>query len=142
MAVCEGEQFNLDYMSLYYFYDEEDFKRVRQDAEQVIAHIREYSRYQEGDLTYTFSKFGSISEGHTHRHVEVVIPKEGDTVWVQGEKRHLDLKYKMETKVLEDHVRIATRIIEDGQSVACMMYIDYKQDKAFLEALNKLKERQ
>lgn len=138
----QGEKFRLDYLSIYYFYEEDTFRSMRQDAEKILAHIEEYSRYQEGDIAFTKSKFGSITESHTQKDVEVVIPAEGDTVWFQGEKRHLDLKFKMEVKNLEDHARIATRLIEQGQSVSCLMYIDYKQDQAFLEALNKLKERQ
>ncbi|MEF9960663.1 MAG: hypothetical protein RR448_09080 [Niameybacter sp.] len=137
----QGEKFVLDYLSIYYFYEEADFRQKRQDAEKILEHIKEYSRYQEGDVAFTISKFGNISEGHTLKEVEVVIPSEGDVVWVKGEKRHLDLQFKMETKALEDHVRIATRLIENGESISCLMYVNYKQDKAFLEALEKLKER-
>lgn len=138
---AEGQKFILDYLTTYSFYEIDDFKKMREDADKILNHIQEYSRYQEGEDTFTKSKFGNISHGHTKKQVEVVIPEVGDTVWVGGQQRHFDLKFKRDEKRLEDHVRIATRIIEKGQSISCLMYIDYKQDEAFLHALNELKTR-
>lgn len=48
----------------------------------------------------------------------------------------------MEIRELEDHVRIATRMIEEGQSISCLLYIDYDQSKEFIQALEQLKSRQ
>lgn len=138
----QGEKFVADYLATYYFYEQEDFRSMREDADKILQHIKEYSRYQEGDHAFTISKFGNISHSYTQKNVEVVIPSEGDDVWIHGEKRHFDLQFKMETKQLEDHVRIATRLIEDGQSISCLIYMNDEQDKAFLEALNGLKARQ
>ena len=135
----QGEKFILDYLSTYYFYEIDDFKRMREDGEKIIQRIDEYSRYQDGDVAFTKSRFGSIAESHTHKDVEVIISTTHDDVWIAGEKRHFDLQYKMETSTLEDHLRIATRLIADGQSISCMLYINYDQDKKFLAALERLK---
>lgn len=140
MAI-EGKKFVLDYLGKYYFYEVSDFKASHEDADMILQKIEEYSRYQQGDHAFTKSKFGNITESYTEKQVEVVIAEASDDVWIQGEKRHLDLNYKMEVTNLEDHVRIATRLIEDGESISCLMYINYEQDKAFLEALEQLKAR-
>lgn len=138
----QAKKFVLDYLGKYYFYEEDEFRRLREDADTIIKHIEEYSRYQEGDHAFTKSKFGSITESRTEKHAEVVIPTAGDTVLINGEKKHLDLAYKMEVKKLEDHARIATKIIEEGQSISCLMYVNYDQSKAFIEALEGLKSHQ
>lgn len=138
----EGKSFTLDYFGKYYFYEADEFKRLRQDADTILKHIEEYSRYQEGDHAFTKSKFGNITESYTEKQVEMVIPSAGDTVLINGQKRHLDLAFKMETKELEDHLRIATRLIEEGQSISCLLYVNYEQSKDFIEALEGLKQHQ
>lgn len=138
----QDQSFTLDYLGKYYFYEEDEFKRLRQDAETILKHIEEYSRYQEGDHAFTKSKFGNITESITEKAVEIIIPSQGDGVFIHGEKRHFDLAYKMDLKELEDHIRIATRLIEEGQSISCLLYINYDQSKAFIDALEKLKTNQ
>ena len=135
------EQFVIDYLGKYYFYEEDEFKRLKKDGAQILKHIEEYSRYQEGDHAFTKSKFGNITESYTEKQVQVSIPSEGDYILINGEKRHLALDFKMELKELEDHVRIGTKLIEEGQSISCLMYVNYDQSKAFINALENLKNR-
>lgn len=128
-------------MGKYYFYEIDEFRQSREDADAILKHIEEYSRYQEGDHTFSKSKFGNITESHTEKEVEIIIPDTGDTVLINGAERHLDLMFKMELKELEDHVRIGTKLIEDGQSISCLLYVNYHQSKAFIEALEAMKNR-
>ncbi|MGL4346181.1 MAG: hypothetical protein ACRCTE_13365 [Cellulosilyticaceae bacterium] len=137
-----GQTFTLDYLGKYYFYDIESFKSQNPNAEMILKQIKEYSRYQEGDHAFTKTKFGHISEGYTLKGVEVVIPPHADYLLIGGEKRHLDLAFKMECSKLEDHVRIGTRLIEDGQSISCLLYINHTQAQDFLNCLEQIKANQ
>lgn len=139
--VVENEKFILDYLGKYYFYEIEDFQKQCPEADKILKEIEEYSRSQQGDHAFTKSKFGNITESYTEKQVEVIVPTQGDWILLNNQKRHLDLNYKMEIRKLEDHIRVATRLIEEGQSISCLMYINYAQEEAFLNALNQLKSR-
>lgn len=61
---------------------------------------------------------------------------------VNDEVVHLDLIYKFESKRLEDHMRIATRISEKSGSTSCLIYVDNNQADDFIKALEYIKNLQ
>ncbi|UPA32156.1 hypothetical protein L0P85_08485 [Terrisporobacter glycolicus] len=63
-------------------------------------------------------------------------------VIIDNEKCHLDLIYKFETKVLEDHVRVTTRISEKNDDVSCLLYINNSEAKECIKELEEVKKLQ
>ena len=70
---------------------------------------------------------------HLLYHINIII---------NGESAHLDLIYKFETKKLEDHIRITTRISEKNDDISCILYIDYNQGNEFVKELEGVKKAQ
>ena len=93
-----------------------------------------------------FARHGHIclilSKSDTQRDVEVEIQKDNIDVIINGENAHLDLIYKFETKDLEDHIRITTRISEKNDDISCILYIDYNQGNDFVKELEDVKRVQ
>ena len=56
--------------------------------------------------------------------------------------QRVDLIYKFETKKLEDHIRITTRISEKNDDISCILYIDYNQGNEFVKELEGVKKAQ
>ena len=52
------------------------------------------------------------------------------------------LNYKFQTKELEDHIRIATKITDEHNENSCLLYINNSYAKEFLKSLNKVKQNQ
>lgn len=132
-------KYTLDYLGKYYFYEEEEFLEVVDNAEFILQKLKEGNRFDYDGASYTYTKYNNISRGVTERDVEVVIERENINVKINGESVHLDLNYKFQIKDLEDHTRVTTRISGKGENISCLMYIDYKQKKEFLEALEYVK---
>ena len=78
----------------------------------------------------------------TKREVDVVIDLEQNKITINGENAHLDLIYKFETKELEDHIRIATRISEKTNDISCLLYVNNDQSKSFIKDLESIKKIQ
>lgn len=106
------KSYTLDYIGKYNFYDEGEFIKKVTDGEYILENIKKSNRFDYNEATYTFTKFGSISEGVTTKNVLVEIEPNNIDVKMNGENVHLDLIYKMDIKELENHYRIATRISE------------------------------
>lgn len=134
--------YTVDYFSKYFFYEEDDFIKKYDDSDVILKELKVSNRFDYKGKSYTFSKFGNISENVTDKHVNISVEEGSTNVKVNNEVVHLDLIYKFETKKLEDHVRIATRISEKSGSTSCLLYIDYKQCDEFLKALESIKETQ
>ena len=83
-----------------------------------------------------------ISKVDTNFKIESKIPKDDINVMINGEVAHLDLIYKFDTKELEDHIRITTRISEENDDTSCILYIDYNQGNEFLKELESVKKLQ
>ena len=116
-------KYEIDYFSKYYFYDEDDFVKNIEDGEYIIEQIKRSNRFDYKNHSYKYTKFGNISQSETKRNVEMEIQEGNINVILDGKECHLDLIYKFETKVLEDHVRIATRISEKTDDISCLLYI-------------------
>lgn len=134
--------YNLDYFSKYYFYEEDDFLKKFDEGDIILAQLKVSNRFDYKGKSFTFTKFGNISENITDRNVNITVEENSTNVKVNDEVVHLDLIYKFETKKLEDHVRIATRISEKSGSTSCLLYVDYSQCEEFLKALENIKETQ
>lgn len=134
--------YTLDYVGKYRFYEEEEFIEVVKDGEYVLKNLKESNRFDYNNSSYTFTKFGNISEGITDRNVKLEVDKDSVNVKLNGEVTHLDLIYKMEIKELEDHYRVATRISERGGNVSALLYINLKDGKQCLEALEAVRDYQ
>lgn len=135
-------KYRLDYFSKYYFYEEDEFVQVIEDGVYILEKVKESNRFDYKGHSYKFTKFGNISKSDTKRDVEVEIIEDDINVLVNGEKTHLDLIYKFDTKKLEDHVRITTRISEKIDDISCLLYIDNDQANSFIDDLEKVKQRQ
>ncbi|WP_242824110.1 hypothetical protein [[Clostridium] dakarense] len=134
--------FNLDYFSKYYFYEEEEFKNKKEDGEYILEQVKLNGRYEIDGHSFTYSKYNNVVESETKTNVEVNIIKDSENIAINGEEKHLDLNYKFDKKRLEDHIRIATRIIENSHSVSCLLYINHQQADSFLNTLEYIKNIQ
>lgn len=134
--------YTLDYLGKYHFYEEEEFLKENEENEYILQQLKANNRFDYKGRSYTFSKYGNISKGLTDRNVKISFVEESLNVLINDIPTHLDLIYKLDIKKLEDHIRIATRISEKGPSTSCLMYIDYSQGDAFIEALNYVKNMQ
>ena len=135
-------KYKLDYFSKYYFYEEEDFLKNVEDGEYILEQIKKSNRFDYKGYSYKYTKFGNISKSDTQRDVEIEIKENDINVLINGENAHLDLIYKFETKKLEDHIRITTRISEKIDDISCILYIDYNQGNDFVKELENVKRLQ
>lgn len=134
--------YNLDYIGKYHFYEEDDFIKTKEDGEFILSKLKESNRFDYNGASFTFTKFGNISEGRTEREVKVKVEEDNINVKFGEDIVHLDLIYKMDTKRLEDHIRITTRISEKGDSVSCLLYVKLKDGEDFIMALESVKKKQ
>lgn len=134
--------YKLDYIGKYHFYEKDELIKLRNDGQYIMDNLDKSNRFDYDGASYTFTKFGNISEGKTERGVEITINKDDYNVKINNEIVHLDLIYKMDIKELEDHFRITTRISEKGEDISCLLYINLNDGKDFINALNKVKENQ
>ena len=134
--------YTLDYLGKYRFYEEEEFVDVVKDGEYILENLKESNRFDYKGHSYKYTKFGNISKSDTQRDVEVEIPQDDINIIINGESAHLDLIYKFETKKLEDHIRITTRISEKNDDISCILYIDYNQGNEFVKELEGVKKAQ
>ena len=135
-------KYRLDYFSKYYFYEEDKFSQEVEDGEFILEQIKKSNRFDYKGHSYKYTKFGNISKSNTQIDVEVEIQKDNIDVIINGENAHLDLIYKFETKDLEDHIRITTRISEKNDDISCILYIDYNQGNDFVKELEDVKRVQ
>lgn len=135
-------KYEIDYFSKYYFYDEDDFVKNIEDGEYIIEQIKRSNRFDYKNHSYKYTKFGNISQSETKRNVEMEIQEGNINVILDGKECHLDLIYKFETKVLEDHVRIATRISEKTDDISCLLYINHNQAQNCIQELKNVKKLQ
>ena len=132
----------LDYFSKYYFYEEDDFVNQVEDGTYILEQIKKSNRFDYKGHSYKYTKFGNISQSNTKRNVDLEIPADGINVIIDNEECHLDLIYKFETKTLEDHVRISTRISEKNDDVSCLLYISNNEAEYFIKELENVKKLQ
>ncbi|HSQ90462.1 hypothetical protein [Romboutsia sp.] len=135
-------KYKLDYFAKYYFYEEDKFKDAVEDGEYILNQIKESNRFDYKGHSFKYTKFGNISMSDTQRNVDIEIEENSIDVIINGEKKHLDLIYKFDTKELEDHVRITTRISEKIDDISCLLYIDYDQANEFIKELENVKKAQ
>ena len=135
-------KYTLDYFSKYYFYEEDEFLKEVEEGEYILEQIKKSNRFDYKGHSYKYTKFKNISKSDTQRNVEIEIPKDDINVMINGEVAHLDLIYKFDTKELEDHIRITTRISEENDDTSCILYIDYNQGNEFLKELESVKKLQ
>ena len=135
-------KYEIDYFSKYYFYDEDDFIKNIKDGDYIIEQIKRSNRFDYKNHSYKYTKFGNISQSETKRNVEMEIQEGNINVILDGKECHLDLIYKFETKVLEDHVRIATRISEKSDDISCLLYINHNQAQNCIQELKNVKKLQ
>ena len=136
------KEYTVDYFSKYYFYEEDDFLKKYEDSDMILEQLKTSNRFDYKGKSFTYTKFGNISENITEKHVNIKVEENNIDVKVNDEIIHLDLIYKFQTKKLEDHVRIATRISEKGGSTSCLLYVDHNQADNFLKDLEKIKNLQ
>ena len=134
-------KYKLDYFSKYYFYEEEDFFN-EEEGQYILEQVKQSNRFDYKGYSYKFTKYGNISKGETIRDVDIEIIDNSPNIYINGEISHLDLIYKFETRKLEDHIRIATRISEKTDDISCLLYIDYNQSDSFIKELEKVKQIQ
>ena len=135
-------KYKLDYFSKYYFYEEVEFLKEVEDGAYILEQIKKSNRFDYKGHSYKYTKFKNISKSDTQINVEIEIPKDDINVIINGEVAHLDLIYKFDTKELEDHIRITTRISEENDDTSCILYIDYNQGNEFLKELESVKKLQ
>ena len=135
-------KYTLDYFSKYYFYEEDEFLKEVEEGGYILEQIKKSNRFDYKGHSYKYTKFKNISKSDTQRNVEIEIPKDDINVTINGEVAHLDLIYKFDTKELEDHIRITTRISEENDDTSCILYIDYNQGNEFLKELESVKKLQ
>lgn len=135
-------KYTLDYFSKYYFYEEDEFLKEVEEGEYILEQIKKSNRFDYKGHSYKYTKFKNISKSDTQRNVEIEIPKDDINVIINGEVAHLDLIYKFDTKELEDHIRITTRISEENDDTSCILYIDYNQGNEFVKELENVKKLQ
>lgn len=134
-------KYKLDYFSKYYFYEEDKFQDKIDEGEFILKQIKENNRFDYKGHSYKYTKFGNISMSDTKRDAEIEID-DNYNIKLNGDKIHLDLIYKFETKELEDHVRISTRISEKTDDISCLLYVNYNQAKDFINDLSNIKKLQ
>ena len=110
-------KYRLDYFSKYYFYEEDKFSQEVEEGYYILEQIKKSNRFDYKGHSYKYTKFVNISKSDTQRDVEVEIPQDDINIIINGESAHLDLIYKFETKKLEDHIRITTRISEKNDDI-------------------------
>ena len=135
-------KYKLDYFSKYYFYEKDDFENKVEEGKYILEQIKTSNRFDYKGHSYKYTKFGNISQSDTKRDVDMEIPENSINVIIDNKECHLDLIYKFETKQLEDHVRVTTRISEKNDDVSCLLYINNNQSKECIEALEKVKKLQ
>ncbi|HBI92372.1 MAG TPA: hypothetical protein DDY58_08025 [Terrisporobacter glycolicus] len=135
-------KYKLDYFSKYYFYEEDDFVNEVEEGKYILEQIKTSNRFDYKGHSYKYTKFGNISQSDTKRDVDMEIVSDSLNVIIDNEKCHLDLIYKFETKVLEDHVRVTTRISEKNDDVSCLLYINNSQAKECIKELEEVKKLQ
>ncbi len=135
-------KYRLDYFSKYYFYEEEEFLKEVEEGDYILEQIKKSNRFDYKGYSYKYTKFGNISKSDTQRDVDVEIPQNDINIIINGEIAHLNLRYKFETKNLEDHIRITTRISEKSDDISCILYVDYKQGNKFVRELENVKKLQ
>lgn len=135
-------KYKLDYFSKYYFYEEDDFVNQVEDGTYILEQIKKSNRFDYKGHSYKYTKFGNISQSNTKRNVDLEIPTDGINVIIDNEECHLDLIYKFETKTLEDHVRISTRISEKNDDVSCLLYISNNEAEDCIKELENVKKLQ
>lgn len=135
-------KYKLDYFSKYYFYEEDDFVNEVEEGKYILEQIKTSNRFDYKGHSYKYTKFGNISQSDTKRDVNMEIVSDSVNVIIDNEKCHLDLIYKFETKVLEDHVRVTTRISEKNDDVSCLLYINNSEAKECIKELEEVKKLQ
>lgn len=135
-------KYKLDYFSKYYFYEEDDFANQVEDGEYILEQIKTSNRFDYKGYSYKYTKFGNISQSDTKRDVNMEILESSINVIIDNEECHLDLIYKFETKALEDHVRVTTRISEKNDDVSCLLYISNKEAEECIKELKNVKKLQ
>lgn len=135
-------KYKLDYFSKYYFYEEDDFVKEVEEGKYILEQIKTSNRFDYKGHSYKYTKFGNISQSDTKRDVNMEIVSDSVNVIIDNEKCHLDLIYKFETKVLEDHVRVTTRISEKNDDVSCLLYINNSEAKECIKELEEVKKLQ
>lgn len=135
-------KYKLDYFSKYYFYEEDDFTKQVEEGEYILEQIKTSNRFDYKGHSYKYTKFGNISQSDTKRDVNMEIPESSINVTIDNEECHLDLIYKFETKTLEDHVRITTRISEKNDDVSCLLYISNNEANDCIKELENVKKLQ
>lgn len=135
-------RYKLDYFSKYYFYEEEEFTKIVENGKYILKQIKTSNRFDYKGHSYKFTKFGNISQSDTKRDVYMDIPKDSINVIIDGDICHLDLIYKFETKSLEDHVRIATRISEKNGDLSCLLYVNHNEAINCIQELENVKKLQ
>ncbi|GAA0863686.1 hypothetical protein [Paraclostridium tenue] len=135
------KKFNIDYFSKYYFYDLDEFRK-EDDSEYILEKINECNRFNYKGYTYKYSKYNNIVKGETKKNIDMTIDESNGNITIEGKVNRLDLIYKYQTKQLEDHVRIATKVCDNINETSCLIYIDNAQCKEFLNSLDNIKENQ
>lgn len=135
-------KYTLDYFSKYYFYEEDEFLEKVEEGKFILEKLKESNRFDYKGHSFKYTKFNNISMSDTKKKVEIEISEDNLNVIINGELKHLDLIYKFDTKHLEDHVRIATRISEKTDDISCLLYIDYNQSEKLLKELENVKNEQ
>ncbi len=135
-------KYKLDYFSKYYFYEEDDFVNQVEEGTYILEQIKKSNRFDYKGHSYKYTKFGNISQSNTKRNVDLEIPSDSINVIIDNEECHLDLIYKFETKTLEDHVRVSTRISEKNDDVPCLLYIRNNDSLGCIKDLENVKRLQ
>lgn len=132
--------YTLDYIGTYHFYEEEEFIEVIKDAEYILENLKKSNRFDYNKASYTFTKYGNISEGITKKNVNLEVIKDEINVRMDSIPTHLNLIYKMDVKELEDHYRIATTISEVGDKSSVLLYINKEDGEDLIDALKEIKK--
>ncbi|MGL4337946.1 MAG: hypothetical protein ACRCST_13715 [Turicibacter sp.] len=135
----ETRVYTLDYVGKYHFYEEDEFVMLKEQGSYILEQLKISNRFDYDQATYTFTKYGNISEGRTEKKVTLAFEPESVNVKLNGEITHLDLIYKMDVKKLEDHYRVTTRISEKAGHVSALLYIDLKDGESCLKDLEVVK---
>ena len=135
-------KYKLDYFSKYYFYEDDDLVNQVEEGKYILEQIKTSNRFDYKGHSYKYTKFGNISQSNTKRDVNMEIVADNVNVIIDNEECHLDLIYKFETKVLEDHVRVTTRISEKNDDVSCLLYINNNEAKECIKELEGVKKLQ
>ncbi|MEG2364817.1 MAG: hypothetical protein RR904_05785 [Bacilli bacterium] len=135
-------KYKIDYYSKYYFYEEEDFVSKVEEGNYILEEIKKSNRFDYKGHSYKYTKFGNISQSDTIRDVDMEILENSINVIIDNKECHLDLIYKFETKSLEDHVRVTTRISEKNDDVSCLLYIRHNEAIECIKELQNVKKLQ